>query len=401
MNEYAEAISFANCYFALVDGLASGLDSHLAENVVLDWFGRTVTGRRNVTAFMEAHKVNSRHMFRTIMPCTSIGYQRKPSNRKRVCSYRNDKESFNTDNEDGRLEGQTVFQETCMSAADDVITDINQNEIDPKKITAMDIDKMSYCLDEGDLSNLFKLEISSTNIEEIEQSINRIKLEEEMAPTVKAIKRERGQGDGPVVVETSSVKYVEADGEIEFSRRVWKQGAWNAYISARSNVHTWRRSCKLQIAYSTLTDQPTLEPSRKSRNSATLYDQPKARLFSLGEINEITNRLVPNTNDFGGFLKDVDFFEDRKDFLASLGTEIAIKDPLNPVLKPHYVRNKLVFDKPCVNHDDQNDRNKKKFVFNYQIHLIIYEGTNKCKVNLLPDFEETKMSKETKIEEAN
>lgn len=81
MDERTRAISFANCYFALVDGLASGLAGHLAEDVVLDWFGRTVRGRKNVTSFMEAHKVNSRHVFRSITPISGINYERKSSNR--------------------------------------------------------------------------------------------------------------------------------------------------------------------------------------------------------------------------------------------------------------------------------------------------------------------------------
>lgn len=41
------------------------------------------------------------------------------------------------------------------------------------------------CRNEGDLCNLFKLRILSTDIEEIEHSINKIKLKEKMVPTIK------------------------------------------------------------------------------------------------------------------------------------------------------------------------------------------------------------------------
>lgn len=81
MDKSTQAISFANSYFALVDGLASGLESHLSEDVVLHWFGRTVTGRKNVSAFMETHKVNSRHRFVHIAPTTGIGYKMEQINR--------------------------------------------------------------------------------------------------------------------------------------------------------------------------------------------------------------------------------------------------------------------------------------------------------------------------------
>ncbi|XP_076237346.1 uncharacterized protein LOC143181043 [Calliopsis andreniformis] len=392
MDERVQAISFTNNYFALVDGLASGLESRLSENVVLDWFGRQIKGRRNVTAFMETHKVTSRHIFVDIVPSTGIEYKKRQRNRKKFRSYysctTDESLKAGIDKNNSGKNKITTLQES--SSTGDVVKDINQNDIDTKGITMTDED-MTYDLSEGDLNNLFKLEISSTNIEEIEQSINRIKLEEEMAPTIKVIKRECGQGDGPVIVETSSVKYVEANGEIEFSRKFWKEDARNAYFSATSKVHTWRRSCKLQIAYSTLADQPVLEEPQENKKTPIRFFQPKVRLPSLEEINEISNRLVPNTNKFGGFLKPVDFFQDRKEFLQNLSLELELKDSCTPTFAPKYVKNKLVYSKPRAKATDREDMNKKVFVFNYQIHLIIYESNNKCRVNLLDEFENTKL----------
>ncbi|KOC66909.1 hypothetical protein WH47_11973 [Habropoda laboriosa] len=373
MNKYTQAISFANSYFALVDGLVSGLESQLSEDVVLHWFGRTVRGRRNVCAFMETHKVNSRHMFTRIVPTTGISYEKKHSNRgiPKMADYlcrkeirsrrdRNNQELLeidnNTDNE------QTFFRETETSlTCPDVMRDFNQNEIEVKDMNVT-VDDAFYDLNEGDLSNLFKLEITSTNIEEIEQSINRIKLEEEMTPTITAIKRECGEGDGPDNVETSAVKYVEAD------------DAWNAYFSATTNVHTWRRPCKLQIAYTTSTERPHLVSPCESRKVAAQFEQPKARLPSLEEINEISNRLIPNTNYFGGYLYHVDLL---KELRTDIGTNLIARSNLNE---------RIVLEKPCVCLDDSNGKNKKRFIFNYQIRLIIYEGRNERNANLPQEF---------------
>lgn len=122
------------------------------------------------------------------------------------------------DNNEARDE--SFHREVETSSNCDVVA--NQNEIDAKEISAMN--DASYDLSESDLFNLFKLEISTSNTEEIEESINRIKLEEEMAPTIKAIKRENGPGDENVVVGLSTPKYIEAYGEMEFSRRYWKRG---------------------------------------------------------------------------------------------------------------------------------------------------------------------------------
>ncbi|XP_076302170.1 LOW QUALITY PROTEIN: uncharacterized protein LOC143220399 [Lasioglossum baleicum] len=321
MESQTQAISFSNSYFALVDGLASGLETQLSRDVVLDWFGRTIKGSKKVASFMEAHMVNTWHIFSRIVPTSSIFHHRQESVKN-----------------------------------------------------ANDADSESDYLSEGDLCNLFKFEISPANIEEIEQSINRIKLEEDMAPTVE---RECSEEDGHVNVEAHG-NYVEADGEIELSRKFWKPDIRHTYFSATSNFHTWRRPCKLQIAYSILTECPALDPLCETTRDTV----PKDRLPSLTEINEITNRLVPNTNDFDGLLRTIDFVEDRKGILKSLEIVMA-KDHRAPLFTLQCVKDKLVFNKPCVNVDVCNEENKRKFVFKYQIHLIIYEDSQKCKTKKL------------------
>lgn len=153
-----------------------------------------------------------------------MGNPRIPLYRKKIHSYHKSlyKDIDPRNNANEKSNDERFLEESEVSPKCKNTTDINQNEVDAK--VANEMDDMSYDLCEGDLSNLFKLEIAPTSIEEIEQSINRIKLEEEMAPTIKAVKRECGQGDGPDIVETSTIKYVEADGEIEFSRKFWKRG---------------------------------------------------------------------------------------------------------------------------------------------------------------------------------
>lgn len=80
-DEICQAISFANGYFALADGLVSDLENHLAEDVVLDWFGQTIEGHANVAAFMNHQKIDSKHMFTEINPVSTIGYRKNPSQR--------------------------------------------------------------------------------------------------------------------------------------------------------------------------------------------------------------------------------------------------------------------------------------------------------------------------------
>ncbi|XP_033356125.1 uncharacterized protein LOC117236869 isoform X1 [Bombus vosnesenskii] len=373
MENHTEAISFANSYFALVDGLVSGLENQLSEDVVLYWFGSLIKGRKHVSTFLRSRKLNSRHIFSHIISTTDINYEKESLTRNKLCSchYRKHQECQTRHNNfvnDNSTICEPFLQkmERSLSMCD-VITDINHNEIHTKEIGA--VDDTFYNLSEGDLSNLFKLDILSTDIEEIEHSINRIKLKEEVVPT---IKRKCSRRDKHDIVQ---VKYVEANGEVEFSRKFWKLGSWKTYISRLSTatLYTWKRPCKLQIAYTISSQCQTLEQSCETKNVTVSFVQPKVRLPSLQEINEITSRLVPNTNEFGGFLKDADFFEDYKGFLGNVKMEMAINDPCMPLSTAQYVKNKLVFNKPSINMDDRNGKGKKKFAFNYQIHLIIYQ----------------------------
>lgn len=75
MENFVQAISVANSYFALADGLADGIHNYLSEDVILDWFGWIVEGRKNVAAFMESH--DSRHMYSYIVPTSNINYKKK------------------------------------------------------------------------------------------------------------------------------------------------------------------------------------------------------------------------------------------------------------------------------------------------------------------------------------
>lgn len=72
----AQAISVANHYFMLADGMVSGFKDHLAEHIVLKWFGHVIRGKENVADFILSNKKNSFHMFSDIMPISDISCRR-------------------------------------------------------------------------------------------------------------------------------------------------------------------------------------------------------------------------------------------------------------------------------------------------------------------------------------
>lgn len=78
-NKKLEAINFANDFFTLINCSTSELKNYLAGDVVLDWFGETISGRCNVAEFMMYQKKNSRHIFKEILPTDTIGYRKSPT----------------------------------------------------------------------------------------------------------------------------------------------------------------------------------------------------------------------------------------------------------------------------------------------------------------------------------
>lgn len=119
---------------------------------------------------------------------------------------------------------ELTYKSEIMTACNDVNVNVNVNtniEANQNEITIANIDDQSDNLNKNDLCNLFEPEITSQAIVE---NINRTELKEEMAPTIRAINRECGQGDGPVIVETDTTKYLEANGTIKFLRTNIQEG---------------------------------------------------------------------------------------------------------------------------------------------------------------------------------
>lgn len=81
IGERAQAILFAEYYFALADGIFPGLECHLEKDVVLDWFGRTIKGKKNVTAFIKSNRISTLHLFTDITSISSIICNKKQRNR--------------------------------------------------------------------------------------------------------------------------------------------------------------------------------------------------------------------------------------------------------------------------------------------------------------------------------
>ncbi|EZA50607.1 hypothetical protein DMN91_003726 [Ooceraea biroi] len=441
VDERAQAISVANCYSVLVDDMFPGFKDYLAKHVTLKWFGQYIKGRKNVADFMLSDKRKSIHKFHKIMPTSNItwkkSYRRKrqssdqntdvkeaegdiytsncsrqeascetemPTTHEKTKSFKRFKRYQESDAEDTDLMQKNCDRcdslnktrmnvSTVCNYADDHVC---KNRNDTNATT--DLNDGCYDLNEGDLRNLFELEITSETVEEI-QNINRIKLKEEMAPTIRVINRERDQEDRPVAVaETGTTKYLEAIGKISLSYVDMPEDSTFGHYWPRC-IKTWKQTCKVQIAYSILTvgnssktakkndvnvhsSHPTMvqrdveekekntEKDMETQERNTKRDtETKNKLPCIEEFIRANNTLIPDVDYFGGYLKPVNFFDDRKEFIETFEAQIKQDNP-GMHSSVRYEGDKLIFVYP----------NKASFHVTYQIHMIAYTKLKSKKI---------------------
>lgn len=73
--ETLDSKKFFDFYENFIDNHRDTLKYHLSECAVLDWFGKTVKGSRNICAFMCSKAVSCTHHFTNVKPASKIGFR--------------------------------------------------------------------------------------------------------------------------------------------------------------------------------------------------------------------------------------------------------------------------------------------------------------------------------------
>lgn len=74
-NDERKASRFVEFYVNTLDNHKDCFKYYLAENAVLDWFGQTVKGCKNIGAFIKANTSMCTHHFEKIKPVATIGFR--------------------------------------------------------------------------------------------------------------------------------------------------------------------------------------------------------------------------------------------------------------------------------------------------------------------------------------
>jgi hypothetical protein len=151
-------------------------------------------------------------------------------------------------------------------------------------------------------------------------------------------------------------------------------------------MHTWRKPCKLQIAYSSqqisIQELLTTNNNNIECNNSSNFIELHKTILKFNKITECNSNLTVNGNDFSGFIGNNNFV--KEDSFLKNYDEYLLKNETNKLrlILPH-IDNKLV-SQNIVTDDDYEV--EKSFIFNHLIHVIIYEGRSRCRMNLSQKF---------------
>lgn len=74
-NRHSDEKAMANLYMHLIDNHKETFMYYLSENAVLDWFGRTLRGRKNIHSFIKRHIRDVLHHFNNARPVPKIEFR--------------------------------------------------------------------------------------------------------------------------------------------------------------------------------------------------------------------------------------------------------------------------------------------------------------------------------------
>lgn len=157
---------------------------------------------------------------------------------------------------------------------------------------------------------------------------------------------------------------------LRYCERYFFLDPWSYYWISRKQKR-WQRNCTLQIAYSC---RPTDEESSKNAPCTSIIKERNDAQFKplMPSLSEIiaTNVSIPDVNNFGGYLKPLNYVEDREKFLMEFEAEMAQENPDARLPTVRYVGNKLTFK---YQEAEDSTRKKKVSGANCQIHTIVYQ----------------------------
>jgi hypothetical protein len=237
-DEKQAAIDFAEMFCNVLDKHRDQLIAYLADDAVLDWFGRTISSKNSIAEFMKLEVPETVHNLTSVEPSGPIQHWKKMV-----------VEPMDSENNVTPLRGQTPLHGSLS------------NECLAKPLDSPDSMVQVTCSKQVDV--MAKLNLNSLSLHENgnEKWKSLRPFQSQFLTSMNCgipvvseqcydVRYEEGQGDMPSVKYfTKSNRFLEARGSIQFQRTKQPDAA-PKNMKLMSDTMKWCRFCKLQIAYS-------------------------------------------------------------------------------------------------------------------------------------------------------
>lgn len=237
-DEKQAAINFAEVFCTLLDKQRDQLATYLADDAVLDWFGRTISSKESIAGFMKLEVPETVHRFTSVEPSGPIQHRKKAlvtvDDENIVMPSKGHKlpnDSLSSDDLVKLLDNSNSMVEVSCSEESDLIVDLDSLALHESSIKKCNV-----------LTSLQSHFTAPVN--------NGIPIASEIYSTAK---HEEDQGDCHPKTSVMSVtkvnRFLEAYGSVHF-QHTKQPGMPPKNMRLKADTVTWSRFCNLQIAYS-------------------------------------------------------------------------------------------------------------------------------------------------------
>lgn len=239
-DEKQAAINFAEAFCNLLDKHRDQLAAYLADDAVLDWFGRTISSKDSIAGFMKLEVPETVHNLTSVEPSGPIQYQ------KMILV-----EPVDDENSLIPLKGQELFDSLSdedlakpLASPDYMVQVTSSGEVDAmSKLSLNSLSSEERCSEKYKSLKCFPSQFTSP-----------MNFENPVASGYyNSAKHEEAQRDCLPKTSLKSFiranRYLEACGSIQFLKSRQSDMA-PKNMKFMSDTRKWCRFCKLQIAYS-------------------------------------------------------------------------------------------------------------------------------------------------------
>ncbi|XP_066147015.1 uncharacterized protein [Euwallacea fornicatus] len=210
-----EAQQLLDFYIDLMENSKNLLKYYLSEDIVLDWFGETVKGQKQVTDFIKTNVNPMKHIFKEAVPASKIGFRDTHSLKILRPSRRILRSTFLSPPRPS-LMFTPIKQPHASTSAKRQIGQLNLDKSGTKNGTSPPSPSKSLPESPNKRQKVTQFDVTDPDVLESENEI-----------------------------ANSRVKYLTAEGYVEFHRPSLKK---------LQKETKWQRSCKIHIAYDCIRD---------------------------------------------------------------------------------------------------------------------------------------------------